>query len=562
MSIAVTSLDSQRQFGGKVVEGASWLMVVIVVAARLLLQGPVLGLALAALVAAAATTLAHRTAGTNSTGRSLMGVALMAQVSLLVAALNGHGWQIDMHMAYFAALALLVVFCDWRVIAAAAAAVAVHHLVLSFMLPQAVFPGSASLGRVIVHAAILIVEAGALIATTFSINAMFDSANKARAEAEKAVEDAHAAHSAAENARRSEESVRAETAQTEAFNEMQHTEAVEAIAKGLEHLAKGDLTVRLSTRFSEAYEALRADFNAAAERVQAALMDISVTTRAVSAGADEIAHASDDLSMRTEQQAASLQQTTSALEDITATVRKTAAGAKEASDVVAKARTDAQRSGEIVDQAVAAMTQIEGSSTQVGQIIGVIDEIAFQTNLLALNAGVEAARAGEAGRGFAVVAQEVRALAQRSADAAREIKTLISTSTQQVGAGVALVGQTGEALQRIVGQVASIDTLVNQIAASANAQSAGLQEVNTAMNKMDQVVQQNAAMVEEATAATHALKGEAGQLAAQVSRFKVSDGTMAAHTEASPQPRQRPAVMARPGRSSAAAAVKEEWQEF
>jgi methyl-accepting chemotaxis protein len=561
MSIAASSLDSQRQLGGKVVEGASWLMVVVVVAARLIMQGPVLGLAVAALVAAAGATLAHRSAGTNSTGRSLMGVALMAQVSLLVAALNGHGWQIDMHMAYFSALALLVVFCDWRVIAAAAAAVAVHHLSLSFLLPQAVFPGSASLGRVVVHAVILIVEAGALIATTFSINSMFANANKARAEAELAVEAARAANDTAEGARRSEESNRSQASKAEAVAEHQRTEAVAAIADGLSHLAKGDLTIRLTAQFAHAYEALRADFNAAAERVQAAMQDISATTRAVSSGADEIAQASDDLSRRTEQQAASLEETAAALEEITTTVRKTAAGAKEASDVVATARSDAQRSGQIVDQAVAAMTQIEGSSHQVGQIIGVIDEIAFQTNLLALNAGVEAARAGEAGRGFAVVAQEVRALAQRSADAAREIKTLISTSTQQVGAGVALVGQTGEALQRIVSQVASIDTLVNQIAASANEQSTGLHEVNIAVNQMDQVVQQNAAMVEEATAATHALKGEAAELAALVGRFKVAQGHAAASpAQSAPQPRPNTAV--RPGRGGTAAAVKEDWQEF
>ena len=241
-------------------------------------------------------------------------------------------------------------------------------------------------------------------------------------------------------------------------------------------------------------------------------------------GSDKIAEAAVHLSRRTEQQAASLEETAAAMEEITTTVGQTASGAKKAADVVARARDDARRSGEVVGEAVAAMTAIEGSSQQVGQIIGVIDEIAFQTNLLALNAGVEAARAGEAGRGFAVVAQEVRALAQRSADAAKEIKTLISTSTQQVGAGVSLVAQTGEALREIVGQVAAIDALVSEIAASAQEQATGLHQVNTAVNQMDQVVQQNAAMVEEATATTHSLKSEAGDLAVLVSRFQVGDG--------------------------------------
>jgi methyl-accepting chemotaxis protein len=215
------------------------------------------------------------------------------------------------------------------------------------------------------------------------------------------------------------------------------------------------------------------------------------------------------------------------------------------------------------------MAGIEQSSGQIGNIIGVIDEIAFQTNLLALNAGVEAARAGDAGKGFAVVAQEVRALAQRSAEAAKEIKTLISTSTQQVGSGVSLVGQTGEALQRIVDQVATIDALVTEIAASATEQSTGLHQVNTAVNQMDQVVQQNAAMVEEATAATHSLKGETGELAALVGRFKV--GGEAARASAPAAPRANPVHTAqaraqtfvRPGGGSTALATKvDEWEEF
>ena len=354
---------------------------------------------------------------------------------------------------------------------------------------------------------------------------------------------------------------RAEREADKAANAEADAIAFGALAEALDRLANGDLTHRISVDFAPKAQQLKADFNAAAMRLQDAMKSISVTTEGVSAGSDEIARASDDLSRRTEQQAASLEETAAALDEITATVRKTASGAKEASQVVANARTDAQRSGEIVGQAVAAMTEIEGSSQKVGNIIGVIDEIAFQTNLLALNAGVEAARAGEAGRGFAVVAQEVRALAQRSADAAKEIKVLISTSTQQVGAGVSLVGQTGEALRRIVEQVASIDALVNEIAASANEQSTGLHEVNQAVNQMDQVVQQNAAMVEQATAATHALKGEASELASLVGRFRVSEGGQSA-PRAAPELRARPQTSVRPGRGSAAVAVKEEWEEF
>ncbi|MBO9710140.1 MAG: HAMP domain-containing protein [Caulobacter sp.] len=341
--------------------------------------------------------------------------------------------------------------------------------------------------------------------------------------------------------------------------------AIGALNEALDRLAGGDLTTRITTPFQPKAESLKTNFNAAVARIQDAMKAIAVATQGVNSGSDEIAQASDDLSRRTEQQAASLEETAAALDEITATVRKTAAGAKEASSVVAVARSDAEKSGRIVSQAVSAMTEIEQSSAQVSQIIGVIDEIAFQTNLLALNAGVEAARAGDAGKGFAVVAQEVRALAQRSAEAAKEIKTLISTSTEQVGAGVSLVGQTGEALQRIVDQVASIDSLVNEISASATEQSTGLHEVNTAVNQMDQVVQQNAAMVEQATAATHSLKGEAGELSSLVGRFKVG-----AHEVSAPAARPssaRPQTAVRPGRATpqvrgATALKADEWEEF
>jgi methyl-accepting chemotaxis protein len=313
----------------------------------------------------------------------------------------------------------------------------------------------------------------------------------------------------------------------------EQAEVVELLAGGLEQMAAGNLMLRLSDAFPSDYERLRADFNAAMQQLEETMSVVAANTSGISTGADEIALASDDLSRRTEQQAASLEETAAALDEITATVKKTASGAKQASDVVTAAKGEAQHSGVVVSQAVEAMGQIESSSQQISQIIGVIDEIAFQTNLLALNAGVEAARAGDAGRGFAVVAQEVRALAQRSAEAAKEIKALISASTQQVGQGVSLVGETGKALQSIVAKVAEIDALVSEIAASAMEQSTGLAEVNSAVNQMDQVVQQNAAMVEQSTAATHSLRAEADELTRLISRFSVAGG----HAVARPAPR-------------------------
>jgi methyl-accepting chemotaxis protein len=296
---------------------------------------------------------------------------------------------------------------------------------------------------------------------------------------------------------------------------------VESLARGLVQLSNGDLAYRLTAAFGAEYEKLRNDFNAAMDKLQDTMTIIAGNTQMIQSGAGEISRASDDLSRRTEQQAASLEQTAAALDEITATVKQTAEGARHARTAASSAKTDAEHSGEVVRNAVAAMSDIEKSSAKVSQIIGVIDEIAFQTNLLALNAGVEAARAGEAGRGFAVVASEVRALAQRSAEAAKEIKGLIQASTVQVAAGVDLVSETGEVLGRIAVQVAEINSVIVGIATSAQEQAVGLQEVNTAVNQMDQVTQQNAAMVEETTAASHSLAQEANELSRLINGFRV-----------------------------------------
>jgi methyl-accepting chemotaxis protein len=309
---------------------------------------------------------------------------------------------------------------------------------------------------------------------------------------------------------------------------------VTAITAALGKLAGGDLTARFTQEVALGYQSLKRDFNGAMETLQETMRSIAMNANGVRSGASEITKASDDLSRRTEQQAASLEQTAAALDQITATVRKAAENASMARELVAKARGGAERSGTVVRETVEAMGSIEASSRQIGTIIGVIDEIAFQTNLLALNAGVEAARAGDAGRGFAVVATEVRALAQRSADAAREIKTLISASGEQVQMGVKLVGESGKTLGLIVEQVIRLNELVTGIAASAQEQSLGLQEVNLAVNQMDQVTQQNAAMVEEATAASHNMAQEAEELGRLVGRFRLGSADTAEHDRARP----------------------------
>ncbi|SED68704.1 methyl-accepting chemotaxis protein [Rhizobiales bacterium GAS188] len=340
---------------------------------------------------------------------------------------------------------------------------------------------------------------------------------------------AETTHRQSEEARAAHEADKAEEARQLQF-------AADALGEGMAHLASGDLAIRLETPFQAKVDKLRLDFNRSVEKLQHTMLTIASSTKGIGSGTEEISRAADDMSRRAEQQAASLEETAAALDEITATVKKTAEGAAHAREVVANAKTDAEKSGAVVREAIKAMGGIEKSSQQIGQIIGVIDEIAFQTNLLALNASIEAARAGDAGRGFAVVASEVRALAQRSAEAAKEIKALISTSSTQVEQGVDLVGKAGQALERIAAQIAEMNTVIADIAVGAREQATGLQQVNTAINQMDQGTQQSAAMAEESTAATHSLAQESDELVHLVAQFRLGEARRAGS----------PAVRARP----------------
>jgi len=317
------------------------------------------------------------------------------------------------------------------------------------------------------------------------------------------------------------EEARAEAERAAATRAAQLASVVRAVAEGLAQLAAGDLLNRITGSFPAEYKTLQIDFNTAMDRLQSTMESIATNTQGVRAGAVENTQAADDLAQRTERQAATLEQTASALATITQTVRQTAAGAGEARDVATAAKADAEQSGTILRQSVRAMTDIENSSKEIGSIIGLIDEIAFQTNLLALNAGVEAARAGDAGRGFAVVATEVRALAQRSAGAAKEIKTLISASGSQVALGVRLVNNTATAVSRIAGHVERLNALVLSITAATQDQAAGLGEVSSAVTNMDHVTQQNATMVEQFTTANRALAADAQELARLVGQFRI-----------------------------------------
>jgi methyl-accepting chemotaxis protein len=308
----------------------------------------------------------------------------------------------------------------------------------------------------------------------------------------------------------------------EQATQVERETALSAIAAGLSAISNKDLTYRLSKPMPPAYQKLQTDFNHAIADLEAAMGDVVNGISAIGSGINQISTATEDLSTQTEQQAATLEETSAALSEITRLVNKTASSAISTSTVVKDTKTDAEHSNIIARHVVDAMDKIEKSSGSIGQILGVIDEIAFQTNLLALNAGVEAARAGEAGRGFAVVATEVRVLAQRSAEAAKEIKQLIEDSSNQVHQGVKLVGQTVAALEKMVSQVVTIDKAVGTIAENSKEQASSLVEISTAVGEMDVNTQKNAAMVEETTTATRALKVETGNLVNTINEFRIS----------------------------------------
>ncbi|MFA8441210.1 methyl-accepting chemotaxis protein [Yoonia sp.] len=437
----------------------------------------------------------------------LLSFCFIAHCILLTSALTGHPWQIDSHMLYFAALAIVSTLSNPGALIFATFLVALHHISLSILMPTLVFPdgtNAENLQRAMLHAAVVLLETGVLLLSLFK---------RAAAELAVTVET--------QNARM--QTQRAETAQNIADTRQKEAETVvQVLQDHLAALAKGDLECQITKALPPEYSQLSASFNATVERLSLTLAQITTTAAQIKVAGENMSASSHALSGRSVSQAATLEQAAAALEEMTTSVRQAAEGVQNARQTSQQVRQEAQDSGAIVKGAVEAMTALKESSGQISTIISVIDDIAFQTNLLALNAGVEAARAGEAGKGFAVVATEVRGLAHRSAEAAKEIKALIDKSASQVIKGVDLVGQAGSAIDGVVSRVHVISTAVEDIANSAKEQSLGLSEINTGVADLDRVTQQNAAMSADLTSEGQKLSTLASNLSNMMAAFQLS----------------------------------------
>jgi methyl-accepting chemotaxis protein len=496
-------LTGIRKSGAFALIVIAWLCVGVVAAISLYASTGWAPVAMAVAITLVPTFLVRR-GPIDATVRIILGATLPVYPAIALYQAAGSNLQMDVHMVFFALLATLAVLCDWRAIVAGTAVIAVHHLGANVLMPTWVFPDGADLPRVLLHAVIVLVEAAVLIQVSVQLVRMIEGQVEARSETERLEQEAAATRDAMA---------------------AKQASVIGALGEGLKAMARNDLTATINEPFPPEYEQLRADYHGALEGMRNSLAKISGVATRIDESAGDVSHASNDMADRTERQSSTLHDTVSTIRTVSDSISDTANRAIEARQVLDAAQSEAEKSAGIVERAREAMTNIESSAREIDQIIAVIDALSFQTNLLALNAGVEAARVGEAGKGFAVVASEVRALAQRSAEAAQDIKTKIGASNEQIALGVTVVSETSETLERITSRILQISEFVATIAGSVESQAARLREVNGTVGALDGITQQNAAMVEETSAAARSLAEQSRTLAQEISRFRLGQSS-------------------------------------
>jgi len=490
------TLAGMRALGTRLLVGLIALGLVSTLLTGLVISSPYLWVAMAIALGAFALPAWNLHTGRNdATARLTLGLAAPLAPAALLCVTAGQDWQVDMHMVFFVILATLVILCDWRAILAGTVVTALHHLLVTLVAPHLVFGTDVSIFRVLLHAVLVLIEAGILMWTANALVALLDHSEKALHQSE-----------AAANHIRTQQAVRARI--------------ITAVQEGLNRLATGDLRVRLTEDFPQEYEPLRVDFNQSAASIESAISSLVQSINTINASIREINVGTHDLAQRTEQQATTIGGASEAASVTSQAALSVASRAGQSGDLFSVAFADAEQSQEVVTQARNAMTAISRSSGEINAIIGMIEGIAFQTTLLALNAGVEAARSGEAGRGFAVVATEVRALAEKCAEAAASIREIIARNTSQIGEGVELVEKTGSTLNALVDRFADLRALIDEIADSTRRQSSSITQVSTGISDIERATQSNAAMVEESNAATHALAQEMQRISDLAARFR------------------------------------------
>jgi methyl-accepting chemotaxis protein len=431
----------------------------------------------------------------------MLGVTLPIFPALMLALAKGSGWLIDMHMVFFAVLAVLTILAEWRVIVAATATTAIHHLLFNFVAPAYVFPDGESLLRVVFHAVVVVLEAGVLALLCIRIERLIIGLGS-----EREVREAHEAQLQHERERIAKE---------------QH-EVLSALGERLEGLAAGNLAARLNSTFPPGYDQARQMLNAACTSLEKLVGGVATNADRVATGSRELREAAGSLATKTEEQAAQIETATRTATAVLNEFENQSRLWSETRATALTAKAEADRGTTVIAGTAEAMERIERSSAQIGEMIAFIDSIAFQTNLLALNAGVEAARAGEAGKGFAVVASEVRDLAQRSGDSATAIKELVHSSKAEVAAGVERVHELVALLAALVSRFSDIAGQIDTIAQGSDATLANIREVNASMVLLDRAIQQNAAMAEQSSAASMELLQTADDLNSQVASFSWS----------------------------------------
>jgi len=528
-------LERLRQRGMQTLASVCWLYTLSSFGAQIAGYTHSWALPVPELALSAAPTWFAITKRHDSSARLIIGATMPVFPAIGLAQSAGEPWMTDLHMPFFAMIALIALLADWRAIMTGALVVAIHHLSFSILAPSLVFTGTSDIARALFHAGILTIEAGGLSLLAARLETMFHRQAADREERERSrVETRAERERLAAQTQAERDRIEAEARTEREAREAEQKQVIETIAQGLEALAAGDLSRQIDEKFPAGYDALRVHFNKSARDLAHAFTAVAEAARHINISTAEIRTAADDLAHRTERQASALEQTAASLNHVTNGVGETAQGAGTLNVSIAKAQKEASKGGEVVQRAICAMELIQRSASEIAKIVTIIDGIAFQTNLLALNAGVEAARAGEAGKGFAVVATEVRALAQRSAEAAKDIKGLIETSVDHVNEGVGLVGDTGKVLETIVRQVASFGSLIDNIADSATGQAGDLRKVNSTIADVEMSTQQNAAMVEQSTAALRNLSDEVSQMLEIVNRFRGADqGRQLEHTRRS-----------------------------